>query len=75
MFQLESNSRQQGMLETTPVNVYGSSMDHGYVLPKRALQRILIWGQGRISVDGVGYYPTTHLTQKLNRKMIFFNVL
>ncbi|CCD74377.1 CBS domain-containing protein [Caenorhabditis elegans] len=30
MFQLESNSRQQGMLETTPVNVYGSSMDHGY---------------------------------------------
>ncbi|CAI2356729.1 unnamed protein product [Caenorhabditis sp. 36 PRJEB53466] len=29
-FLLESQTRQQGMLETTPVNVYGNSMDHGY---------------------------------------------
>ncbi|CAL2049530.1 unnamed protein product [Caenorhabditis brenneri] len=29
-FNLDSHSRQRGMLETTPVNVYGNSMDHGY---------------------------------------------
>ncbi|EFO96456.1 hypothetical protein GCK72_023929 [Caenorhabditis remanei] len=29
-FNIDSNTRQRGMLETTPVNVYGSSMDHGY---------------------------------------------